>query len=377
MNGHSGDESDKTEKKSKSEVATDEESAVVSSNRHSMLQEWQKFIRHFNSNYNQDFLTSSVRKRFCNAAIDTLQLLCDSSKGDKRLKDGINIKSVIDSLRSAQSNVEIIKLLKNLPNDAMLKKLVRNEKIPMDLGRLIVHMRARYFSDLLIDHDKIMPISAFEYKKLVELRSYATITTGDFRVLSSTDFLIFDPIGATSSVNDTKLRLSVAKDQFDKAWDLIKGLFLSPDSPIYKFKIINLKTSSEKLNKFIEQYQKVTFGNGVLLSDDKYYQKQMAESQRLTAGGQITIYLPHEMNSGTYERITEFFEKVTQILRDNEIVAGVQPDSDRHLTDYLSGRVGGTEFNYIPSTNTTRNSTDQVLEYFSNALNRIGSKPTG
>jgi hypothetical protein len=376
MKSNTDNEPDKSEKKSESAATPAAESAVVSSNRNSLAQEWQKYIRHFNYSYNLDFLTCSTRKRFCTAAISSLQLLYDATKGDKRLEDNLDVKSIIDSLKSSQSNAEIVTLFRSLPNKSNLQKLVRDKKIPMELGRLMDHMRGCYFADLDCQPDKMLPVSAFEYQKLIELPLHSRISSGDFEALSSQDFIVFSAEGGSSSVNDTKLRLSIAENQFEKAWDLLKQTFLFPDSPIHHFKIINFKHSSDRLNSFVEKYKKYKTGDAESLSDDSYYQKQLEDSQRLTAGGQITIYLPRDLDQAKSERITEFFEKITTILRDNEIAAGVQPSSDRSLSAYISGRVGGTEFDYIPSTDTTKNSTDQVLGYFSTALNKTGNTPT-
>jgi hypothetical protein len=367
--------SDKTEKKSEPEVMPDVLPVAISSNQSGMVQEWQKFTRQFNHLYNDDSLIHSVRKRFCRAAIGTLQSLYDANKSDKRLEEGMNVKAVIDALKSSQSNLEIVNLFENLPDADRLKKLVRDKKIPMSLGRLMVHIRGCYFTDLGYDPEKILPVTAFEYKKLIELPENAEITTGDFQARPSKDFIAFYAQGISSSVNDTKLRLSVAENQFEKAWDLIKGVFLFPDSPIHIFKIINLKTSDENFKHFIERYQKYKSDNDASTSADSLYQKQLQAYQRLMVGGQITIYLPRKMDQTAYERITEFFEKITMILCDNDIDAGIQPQSDRKLNAYISGRVGGTQFDYIPSTDTTRNNTDQVLEYFATALNKTGNTP--
>jgi hypothetical protein len=378
MKSNTDNEHDKSENKSKAESETTPavEPGVVSNNRNSLSQEWQKYIRYFNYNYNQELSGSSTRQRFCAAAISSLQLLYDASEGDKRLEENINVNALIDSLKSSQSNAEIVSLFKSFPDTSKIKKLVRDKKIPMELGRLLAHVLGCYFTNLEFQPEKMLPVSAFDYQKLLEIPLHAQITSGDFSALSSQDFIVFSGVGVSSSVNDTKLRLSVAENQFEKAWNLLKEIFLLPESPIHQFKIINFKHSSQRINSFIEKYKKYKGGDGESLSDDSYYQKQLQDNQRLTAGGQITIYLPRSQDETKSERITEFLEKIATVLHDNDIAAGVQPQSDRSLTAYISGRVGGTEFDYIPSTDTTRNASDPVLEYFSAALNKTGKTPT-
>jgi hypothetical protein len=290
------------------------------------------------------------------------------AKSQPKVDNAVNVVSLIESLKASRSNADVLTVINDIGTTNELKKLSREKKLDTHLGKILVHMRNCFTHDL--DYPKkIDSADAFSYEKLMQLPKPHGASSSEYsaRLSSSSDFIQFTAHAVGSALNNTKLRISVTKENVAAAWDLIKEDLISPDSPIWHFKIINMEKSALALAEFKKKYQECIDVEAKDFSSE-YLEKQIKEHHRLIEGGQITLYLPSEITADVSVRIAEFLQKITGKLIEHGISPGVMPESDRSLAAYISGRVGGTEWQYVLPTDTSQNSTDAVLNKFADLL---------
>jgi phosphoribosylformylglycinamidine (FGAM) synthase-like amidotransferase family enzyme len=343
------------------------ESLKVASNPSGLLQQWKKMLVRFNVRFQAGKLScDSVREHFCAVAIDVLEFYLETNKSKK---NAINVMGLIQSLKNARSNQDVVRVMMELGTTKELQKLTREGQLDSSLGRLVSHVRDCFFDEL--EYPKsIAPAAAFNYDELVQIPKGRSISNGEYLAVmgSSQDFIQFDAIGFHTSIGDTKLRLSVAEAQVSAAWDLIKDHFLSADSPIKNFKLVNMQKSNTAMTAFKNEHS-VDINKESKYSNEEWVQGKIKEYSRLMQGGQMTIYLPKDMNDEVQNHIAQFLKKIVGILEVNQIATGVMPDSDRRVAAaYISGRFAGTAMNYVMPGDHAKNNADPILDAFSGLL---------
>ncbi|CAM3810037.1 hypothetical protein [Parendozoicomonas haliclonae] len=110
-----------------------------------------------------------------------------------------------------------------------------------------------------------------------------------------------DPDGNRCTIN---FRLSVAEQDYEKAWNAIRGLMASPENPFQIYKMTN-------------------FG-----AVEKYGFKDKPEGLRLTEGGQFTLYCLRDDDEDLIKAKTAFTLKLEDRLLKAGVRPGKIPDSD-------------------------------------------------
>lgn len=321
-------------------------------------------LQEFNRQYTANS-SGSFKKGFRIGAVAALEYYLKKYPEDRHEL----CKLLLADFKACKSYKDFFELLKS----CRIKLEDAGVKEESELFQLIRHIVRVFQNQAKYSPSKLSPESAFAFNAIENLSKNKTIDNGEFVGTAGEDFIQFEARGESFAMNYTKLRLSVKQEDFGKAWEVLKEDLLSPESPIFKFKFINLFKAQVKLDKFNSDYQEFLSKKGEHKLSEVDYQQEINEGTRLMAGGQFTIYLPLEINDENLQLITDFLLKICDKLAENKIEPGVIPESDRRLTGYISGRVGGISIDYItPQESIEKNREDPVLEAFDKSLNVRG-----
>ncbi|MBV8802846.1 MAG: hypothetical protein JO131_07810 [Gammaproteobacteria bacterium] len=293
---------------------------------------------------------SSYKKQFCETSIYFLK---------KYFADNQLAKSIIEKFNLCQSNQELYNIIQSLP------VLAKNSagKPSAQLIHFLKYISSVY-KNRWKEVKQNLSSTTFSYNELTQIPERKSVHTTEFKatMMPNCDFIKFSIVDSKKpKLNNTKLRLSINEKQFTKAWELIKEHFLSVACPITAFKIINLSHSYKEIEKFTQ----AVFSSDLSITNEKI-KNQLNDYKRLVCGGQITLYLPINMNEATYKHIADFLHNIIKILLENKINSGKHPLYDRTLNNYISGRVEKNEFEeyILPRDASIKNALDPVLNNF-------------
>jgi hypothetical protein len=350
----------------------------------------------------------SFRKMFCNGAIASVEKLYSQNKIAIEPAVKTELMNFVIALKALKSNRELIHVLSQINKKAIgvnpvarelmkhiLNYFERNKKSVIDLNILLNESKGEKIKKHLVFEQCIQkPNLDFKYENLLKLRNdmlQSGIISPSEHIAEarqnlpgkSDDFIYFTAAGLRDhmKVNPAKLRLSVDINKLAQAWNLIKDEFLSADCPISHFKIIDIELANES---FEASMKALDANNQYTPEQVRKYKADMLEAhERLTKGGQITIYLPafsrmeEKLSNDVNAKIVIFLNKIMKILEDNQIKPGPKPFSDAALCSYISGRLSekteGLTTKYLTPEQTAGKSINEVpvLKDLSVILNSI------
>lgn len=320
--------------------------------------------------FNREYQLSdaiSFKQSFCKAAGMALESYI--SRHAETHPDSLSIK-LKNTLAECKSYRDISTAVICFSKKQLIS-MVKEKMLDPELGKLINYLRYIFTSDSHYSSLVLAPDSAFELKAIGELGRGKTITNGEFSALILEDFIQFHAHGVKTDINDIKLRISIDEKAFANAWDLIKSDLLSAESPIYNFKITHSKFCYDRLLNFNKKFanhllNKKECKEDTSLPDKVNYDATVLSFMRLIKGGQITLYLPRNVNDEILNKIASFLDTICKTLIANNIEPGILPTSDQRITSYLSASVWAIDSDYIsPEKRSDYNKSNPVIKFFS------------
>lgn len=168
---------------------------------------------------------------------------------------------------------------------------------------------------------------------------------------AKSDFFIYESHDKPN-LRDThdEVRISVAPDEVEAAWELILPILLENPDVVKHFKVTNMGAIRSEIehherailhdvdllrNPALSQEERNTLEHSIDVSRD-----HLAQARRVHDGAQITIrsFQPKEGDGIPPERFRQIVDRVTDALRQRGFTEGQRPGSDLPVNDYASFR---------------------------------------